>query len=287
MLGMLDNTSLSTDNYDNILTGWSLQTLQSNVTFGADGLTYCSGAAARQSIIDTYGWVIEDSGRVAWADCPYVFIDGTIQTAVDLWVSDSSSATTTYGDISTWDVSQVTDMSELFKDKTTFNDDISNWDVSNVTLMSQMFHATNSFNQDIGSWDVSSVTDMSQMFQQSPLFNQDISSWDVSSVTNMNSMFAYSISFNQDIGSWDVSNVTNMRGMFAYSGSFNQDISSWDVSNVTNMNAMFESAVSFNKNLWNWQLNSGDVNLSPESVSLGATASTKYCSGATMPEILL
>ena len=54
--------------------------------------------------------------------------DANIQTAVDLWVSDSSAATTTYGDISTWDVSQVTDMSELFKDKTTFNDDISNWE---------------------------------------------------------------------------------------------------------------------------------------------------------------
>ena len=40
--------------------------------------------------------------------------DANIQTAVDLWVSDPSAATTTYGDISDWDVSQVTDMSELF-----------------------------------------------------------------------------------------------------------------------------------------------------------------------------
>jgi hypothetical protein len=50
--------------------------------------------------------------------------DANIQTAVNDWVSDPSAATTTYGDISTWDVSQVTDMSELFRDKTTFNDDI-------------------------------------------------------------------------------------------------------------------------------------------------------------------
>ena len=104
-------TSLSSDNYDNILTGWSLQTLQSNVTFGADGLTYCSGAAARQSIIDTYGWTITDAGRVAWADCPYVFTNANIRQAVSDWVSDPAAATTTYGDISTWDVSQVTDMS--------------------------------------------------------------------------------------------------------------------------------------------------------------------------------
>ena len=40
--------------------------------------------------------------------------DANIQTAVDLWISDSAAATTTYGAISDWDVSQVTDMSELF-----------------------------------------------------------------------------------------------------------------------------------------------------------------------------
>ena len=49
-----------------------------------------------------------------------------LQTAVDLWVSDNASALSTYGEINSWDVSLITDMSELFKEKTTFNDDISN-----------------------------------------------------------------------------------------------------------------------------------------------------------------
>ena len=63
-----------------------------------------------------------------------------LQTAVDLWVSDSASAVAAYGDINTWDVSLITSMSTLFKDKTTFNDDISNWDVSSVIYMSSMFY---------------------------------------------------------------------------------------------------------------------------------------------------
>ena len=109
--------------------------------------------------------------------------DANIQTAVDLWVSDASAATTAYGAISDWDVSQVTDMSELFKDKTTFNDDISNWDVSNVTNMYAMFYNAQSFNQDIGAWNVSSVTNMTNMFLEATSFNQDIGAWDVSSVT--------------------------------------------------------------------------------------------------------
>ena len=63
-----------------------------------------------------------------------------LQTAVDLWVDDNASALATYGEINTWDVSLITDMSSVFENKNTFNDDISNWDVSNVTNMAYMFH---------------------------------------------------------------------------------------------------------------------------------------------------
>jgi len=158
--------------------------------------------------------------------------DANVKTAVDLWVSDSAAATTTYGNISDWDVSNVTDMTELFKDKTNFNDDISNWDVSSVTSMNSMFAYAQSFNQDIGSWDVSSVINMRGMFDNAIIFNQDIGSWNVSSVTTIRYMFYNAQSFNQDIGSWNVSSVTDMFGMFAYAISFNQDISNWCVTNI-------------------------------------------------------
>ncbi len=62
MTSMFDNSGVSTDNYDNILIGWSSRALQSNVPFGADGLRYCSGLDARQIFIDTYGWSITDAG---------------------------------------------------------------------------------------------------------------------------------------------------------------------------------------------------------------------------------
>ena len=75
--------------------------------------------------------------------------DANIQTAEDLWVSNPSAATTNYRVISDWDISQVTDMSELFRRKTTFNDDVSNWDVRNVTNMLVMFSEILAFNQDI------------------------------------------------------------------------------------------------------------------------------------------
>ena len=116
--------------------------------------------------------------------------DANIQTAVDLWVSDSAAATTTYGAISTWDVSQVTDMSYLFNNKQTFNDDISNWDVSSVVSMFRMFEDAKSFHQDIGAWDVSRVSVMISMFWGATSFNQDIGAWDVSGVE-----YSYDFSF--------------------------------------------------------------------------------------------
>ncbi|MGY8925335.1 MAG: BspA family leucine-rich repeat surface protein, partial [Flavobacteriales bacterium] len=181
--------------------------------------------------------------------------DANIHTAVDLWVSDPSAATTTYGNISTWDVSQVTNMSELFNNKTTFNDDISNWDVSSVANMRGMFAYASAFNQDIGAWNVSKVINMGVMFFDATSFNQPIGGWDVSNVNEMGQMF-HTSGFNQDIGVWDVSNVTNMAGMFKENNSFNQNIGSWDVSSVTGMRSIFRSTINFNQDLSSWDVSS-------------------------------
>ncbi|SDH41309.1 Por secretion system C-terminal sorting domain-containing protein [Dyadobacter soli] len=131
---------------------------------------------------------------------------------------------------------------------------INNWDVSGVTDMSQMFYLASSFNQPIGSWDVSAVTNMSFMFREAAAFNQPIGNWDVSAVTNMSFMFHSATAFNQPIGNWDVSAVTNMRLMFIAASSFNQPIGAWDVSAVTDMAYML-SGTAYNQSLGEWNLN--------------------------------
>ena len=157
-------------------------------------------------------------------------------------------------DISTWDVSNVTNMKWMFTWCGDFNQNISHWDVGSVTNMYGMFIGAMSFNQPIGEWDMSSVEDIRAMFNVSHSFNQPIGNWDVSNVSDLTHLFQSAYSFNQDIGSWDVSNVTTMDDMFFAAASFNQDISNWDVSNVTFMISMFFGATSFNQNLSNWSV---------------------------------
>ena len=67
MSSMLDDSGVSVANYDSTLIGWaSLPSLQNNVPFGAGGLSYCNGEAARDSLINLYNWTITDAGRL----CP-------------------------------------------------------------------------------------------------------------------------------------------------------------------------------------------------------------------------
>ena len=99
-----------------------------------------------------------------------------------------------------------------------FNQDISTWDVSSVTDMQDMFRGAHAFNQDIGKWDTSRVTTMSTMFQYADAFNQDIAGWDTSKVTDMGYMFNGFTAFNKDIMMWDTSKVTIWTRIFDDNG---------------------------------------------------------------------
>jgi surface protein len=70
--------------------------------------------------------------------------------------------------------------------------DVSNWDTSSVTTMSDMFRGCSSLTTlDVSNWNVSKVTNMSSMFYGCSLLTTlDVSNWDVSNVNYMNNMFS-------------------------------------------------------------------------------------------------
>lgn len=158
--------------------------------------------------------------------------DANITTAKDLWFSDQAAAEAEYGPIGQWNTTAVTDMSNLFNNKQTFNEDISAWDVSNVTDMTQMFYSARRFNQPIGSWDVSSVTEFARMFQTAYDFNQDLNSWSITGGENLGGMFGLAVSFNQNLNNWNVTKTTQCASMFNGASVFNGDVSGWQLGDV-------------------------------------------------------
>jgi surface protein len=180
--------------------------------------------------------------------------------------------------IGNWNVSQVTNMGEMFIYNSQFNQDISSWNTQNVVKMNSMFGATNNFNNgEVGNTganpltlDTSNVDDMSNMFGNSRSFNQDIGSWNVSNVTDFSSMFGCNFtgthSFNNggtsSINNWSINTTSpvNMSAMFycnignIQQHSFNQPIGNWNVSQVTNMYRMFDDCDSFDQNIGSWDV---------------------------------
>ena len=173
-----------------------------------------------------------------------------LKNAVMRWVDGDING---LGNISGWNTSNITDMSDLFKELNSFNEDISRWDVSKVKNMEGMFSEAGNFNQPIGNWNVSNVTNMTDMFNAAKAFNQPIGGWDVSNVTNMEYMFCEAAAFNQPIGDWDVSNVTRMRDMFNNSGYTHEEPSversKQRIQDKQNLDNLHEDVVSNTKKL--------------------------------------
>ncbi|GAA4237345.1 hypothetical protein GCM10022291_23930 [Postechiella marina] len=160
------------------------------------------------------------------------------------------------GNINDWDVSNVTNMSYFLIGARSFNQPLNLWNVSNVENMSGMFFSCKEFNQPIGNWTTTSVTNTSRMFNGASVFNDPLNDWDVSKVVDMNQMFANTNAFNQPLNKWDVSQVLDMSEMFQNTMVFNQDIGVWDVSKVTDMSSMFSNAGVFNQPLNTWDVSS-------------------------------
>ena len=60
---MLNNSGMSSTNYDSLLNSWSIQSVQNNISFDAVGLTHTDAAlSGKEILMDMYGWKIKDSG---------------------------------------------------------------------------------------------------------------------------------------------------------------------------------------------------------------------------------
>jgi hypothetical protein len=99
--------------------------------------------------------------------------------AIDTYINDNSSALLIYGNINSWDVSLIEDLSYLFRNKKNFKEDISNWNVCNAKNMSYMFDGAIKFNCNLNNWDVSNVIDFNNMFANTCFNYLNIIDWNL------------------------------------------------------------------------------------------------------------
>ena len=121
-------------------------------------------------------------------------------------------------DLSNFDTSNVTDMSDLFNTSNIFSSysalttlNISNLNTSNVTSMFSMFNSCTSLTAlDVSSFNTSKVINMSFMFAGcSGLTTLDISNFDTSNVTDMEWMFGQCSKLATIKGVIDMKSCTN------------------------------------------------------------------------------
>ncbi|MGJ8713929.1 MAG: BspA family leucine-rich repeat surface protein [Maribacter stanieri] len=277
--------SLSTENYDKILIGWSnLPTLPSGILFNGGKSQYCLSAVQRQKLIDDNNWSFIDGNENCTQE-PFITIwqtdiqgatennqiripahpdeyydytvdwgDGTIDnnvhdTKIHTYESPGTYEVTISGEFPRIYFNGSWDFPKLLS--------IEQWGDNLWTSMEQAFSKCR--NLDIKATDIPNlelVTDYSYAFAscESLVGNETMNDWDVSNAKKMNGVFTSALLFNQDIGDWDVGNVVEIISMFSNADEFNQNIGNWNLSSAESIRAIFSGAKSFNQDIGNWDV---------------------------------
>lgn len=242
-----------------------------NFRFMFQGATNSAGESGN---VDLSSWKTASA-----EDMTYMFSETDLDYFKGISGLDTSHATSlsgvfresktagTHTDISSWDTSKATDMSQMFQgDNLDDFTGINRLDVSNAENLDSMFSSARSSTPlDLSAWDTGSATNMEFMFSsfQGPVkgiegFNTssavyflgmfqnmkaaspiDLSAWDTRNVNNTMHMFAESEGFS-GMDSWNTSKLYTAYSMFESAKPAKPlNLSSWDTSNVTNMGRMF------------------------------------------------
>ncbi|WP_188505791.1 BspA family leucine-rich repeat surface protein [Parapedobacter pyrenivorans] len=153
--------------------------------FHAIQLYYNFAGNDASKLLEVKSWGTIHWSRFVFYGCDNLKITATdipdLAGVTDLSFTFSKSGIESIPNINEWDVSTVTNLSNLFEDVTGFNQSLDNWDVSNVTSLNFLFDGASSFNQPLDTWDVSSVTNFDYLFRDASSFDQSLDAWNLES----------------------------------------------------------------------------------------------------------
>ncbi|MCB0765490.1 MAG: DUF285 domain-containing protein, partial [Flavobacteriales bacterium] len=281
--GMLSDCGMSTPNYDATLIGWRTldpgeTAIPTGVVLWAGGLQYCTGAQARQELLDSFGWtIIADALGGCSASDEFVTTWETSTASETITIPTTGTGYNYYVDWGDGTVSNYTaDATHAYTSpglhtvriggafpRIYFNNtgdkdkllDIAQWGSIQWKSMHRAFWGcTNLQASATDAPDLGQCTVMHSMFRGCSTFNSSVSHWDVSHVTDMSYLFRGCTLFDRPVDAWVVDQVTNMEHLFALCPAFDQDLSTWNTGAVQKMNSMFEFDVSFNQDISGWDV---------------------------------
>jgi len=280
--GMLDDSGLSQENYDNTLIWWNTQSLPSWLNLWSQGLEYCNWTSARANMIaNDWRTISGDSQNCGWDPLDDFVItvnanDGSFEIPTiaswysynvdceDDWTVDATvltdDYTCTYSTAGTYTIRISWLFPKIFFQNSSDNVKILSvdqwWTQAWTWLRSGFEWCTNMDILATDTPDLSAVTSLEDMFKDADSMNSNnLSSWDVSTITDFTAMFRGADSFNQDLSSWSSATPTDINSMFFWATSFNGSVAWWDVSNVSNMTQVFRNTA-FNQDLSSWDVSS-------------------------------
>lgn len=115
---------------------------------------------------------------VDWGDMVWTSMENAFYGCSNLDIIDTDAP----------DLTNVTDLSRMFKDCSSLNADINNWTVNNVTHMVGMLENATSFNHSLEDWEIAGAADMSNAFDYCGMSYQNLDttliSWETYAVNN-------------------------------------------------------------------------------------------------------
>ncbi len=286
------NTSFSDANYDRLLMGWFTDT--SGVSNdGIDDVpdlqalnidnSYCTGSIARNHLIETHNWVINDEGE----SCTDAFItkwsvgagEDIIIPVFDVFIAHDYNVD--WGD-GTFSSDVTSTISHTYTSAGTYT-------VKVTGNMPSIFYGNNidpsikARLQTIEQWGTQKWSHLSTSFAGcTNLKLNAIDSPDLSGIRSLSSMFSGCTNLEDlkdQIGNWDMSTITDTTGIFENCNLFNENVANWDISKVEFMSDILTntgmSQENYDATLIGWAtLDNGETQI-PTDITLDANAT--YC----------
>ena len=286
--GLLNNSGMSTGNYDSTLNGWATleageTQIPTGVTFNAEGITYCLGETARNTLMSTpYNWTITDGGlgcttsdffvttwqtttanesiTIPTTGSGYNYTidwgDGTLEAGL------TGNATHEYATAGTYTVKISGDFPRIAFGILSDVDSakiqtVEQWGNQQWEDMSNAF--IDCFNLKLNADDVPDLTLVTSLYRtflgctNLEDLKNIISTWNLENITTVSGLFE-NTSFNQNINGWNVSNIEDFSSMFKNNTSFNQPLNNWNTEKANDLTNMFDGATAFNQPIGMWNV---------------------------------